>query len=80
MPFIRFLASVCCILLAASIFLDSKIMSPYFYYTKKGLVYIAIIVLSSYQPAFYFKYTKANTYFFYNIHSVSINKYTFTIP
>ena len=43
MPFIRFLASVYYILLATSISLNSEIMSPYSYYTKKGLVYITII-------------------------------------
>ena len=43
MPFIRSLVSVYCTLLAASISLDSEIMSPYSYYIKKGLVYITII-------------------------------------
>ena len=48
MPFIRFLASMHYILLAASIFLDSEIISPYFYYVKKGLIYIVIIALFGY--------------------------------
>ena len=43
MPFIRFLAFVRCILLAASISLNGEIMSPYSYYIKKGLVYITIL-------------------------------------
>ena len=77
MPFIRSLASVYCILLAASISLNSKIMSPYSYYAKKGLVYVTIIAFFSHQPSSYFKCTKANTYSLYNIYSVSTNKYTF---
>ena len=67
MPFIRSLASVHCILLAAFISLNSKIISPYFYYMKKGLVYIAIIAFFGCQPSFYFKYTKLNIYLYYNI-------------
>ena len=47
MPFIRFLASMRHVLLAISISLDSEIMSPYSYYTKKGLVCITIIALFS---------------------------------
>ena len=77
MPFIRSLASIYYILLAASISLNSEIMSPYSHYAKKGLVYITITVLFSRQPFSYFKYTKANTYSLYNIHLVSTNKYTF---
>ena len=42
MPFIRSLASMRYVLLAASISLDGEIMSFYSYYTKKGLVYITI--------------------------------------
>ena len=45
MPFIRSLASIYYILLAVSISLDSEIISPCSYYTKKGLVYIIIIAL-----------------------------------
>ena len=77
MPFIRSLASVYCILLTTSISLNSEIMSLYSYYIKKGLVYITIITLFNYQPSSYFKCTKANTCFLYNIRSVSTNKYTF---
>ena len=43
MPPIRSLASVYYALLAASISLNSEIISPYSYCIKKGLVYIAII-------------------------------------
>ena len=77
MPSIRSLASMCYVLLAVSISLDGEIMSPCSYYIKKGLVYIAIIAFFSCQPSSYFKYTKANTYFLYNMRSVSLNKYIF---
>ena len=77
MPLIRSLASVCYILLTASISLNSKIISPYSYYVKKGLVYIAIIALFSCQPSSYSKCTKANTCSLCDVHSVSTNKYIF---
>ena len=77
MPPIRSLASVRCILLAASISLNSKIMSPCSRYTKKGLVYITIIALFGRQPSSYFKCIKANTCSLYNMRSVFTNKYTF---
>ena len=77
MPFIRSLASVCYILLAASISLNGEIISPYSYYAKKGLVYITIIAFSSRQPSSCSECTKANTRSLCNIHSVSTNKYTF---
>ena len=73
----RSLASIYCILLAASISLNGKIISPYSHYAKKGLVYITIIALFSCQPFFYFKCTKANTYSLCDVYLVSINKYTF---
>ena len=77
MPPIRSLASVCCVLLAASISLNGKIISPYSRYAKKGLVCITIIAPFSRQPFSYSKYTKANTYFLYNIYLVFTNKYIF---
>ena len=77
MPPIRSLAFIYYILLATSISLNSEIMSPCSYYMKKGLVYIIIINLSSYQPSFYLKYTKANTCSLYDVRSVSLNKYIF---
>ena len=77
MPLIRSLASVCYTLLAASISLNSEIISPYSYYAKKGLVCITIITPFGCQPSFYFKCTKANTYFLCNMHLVSTNKYIF---
>ena len=59
----------------AVIFLLSKIMPIYFCYTKKKLIYIAIIALSSYQPFSYFKYTKLNIYSFYDVLLVFNAKY-----
>ena len=58
MPFVRSLASIYYILLAASISLNGEIISPYSYCTKKGLVYITIIAPFSYQPSSYFECTK----------------------
>ena len=77
MPFVRSLISIYCILLAISISLNSKIISPYSHYIKIGLVYIIIIALFSCQPSSCSKYTKANTHLLYNVRSVSTNKYTF---
>ena len=77
MSFIRSLASVRCVLLAASISLNSEIISPYSRYAKKGLVYITIIAFFSRQPSSYSKCTKANTCFLCDVRSVSTNKYTF---
>ena len=75
MPFIRSSTSKRRTLLAASISFNKKIISPYSYYAKKGLVYIIIISPSSRQPSFYFKCTKANIYLLYNVYSVPLNKY-----
>ena len=77
MPLIRFLVSVYYTLLTTSISLNSKIISPYSHYIKRGLVYIIIINLSSCQPSSYLKYTKANTCSLYNVYLVSLNKYIF---
>ena len=77
MPLIRSLASVRYVLLAASISLDSEIMSPYSHYIKKGLVYIIITALSSHQFSSYSKYTKANTRSLCDVRLVFTNKYTF---
>ena len=74
MPFIRLSASKRCTLLATSISLNGEIISPYSYYMKKGLVYIAIINPFSRQPSSYTKYTKSNTYMLYNMRLVSFNK------
>ena len=77
MPFIRSLASIYYTLLAASISLNSEIMSPYSYYAKKGLVYIIIINPFSHQHSFCLKCTKANIYSLYDIHLISLNEYIF---
>ena len=78
MPPIRLSTSERYALLTISIFLDGKIMSPYSYYIKKGLVYIAIISLISRQPSSCFKYIKANTRLSCNVRSVLFNKYRFS--
>ena len=75
MPFIRFLASEYYTYIVILILSLGVIISIYSYYTKKKLVYIIIIALSSHQPSFYFKYTKANTHSLCNVRLVSINKY-----
>ena len=77
MPLVKSLVFIYYVLLAAFILLNSKIISPYSYYMKKGLIYIIIITLFSYQPSSYFKYTKVNTCFSYNIYLVLLNKYIF---
>ena len=77
MPSVRSLVSIYYILLAISISLNSKIISPYSRCMKKGLVYIIIIVPFSRQPSSCSKYTKVNTYLLYNIRLVSTNKYIF---
>ena len=77
MPFIRSLASIYYILLATFISLNGEIISPYSYYTKKGLVCITIITSFNRQPFFCSKCIKANTYSLCNMHSVSTNKYIF---
>ena len=79
MPPIRSSATAYCVLLAASISLNSEIMSPYSCYVKKGLVYIIITALFSCQPSSYLKYIKVNTCFSYNICLVSNNKYIFIL-
>ena len=45
-------------------------------YTKKKLVYIAIVSPSSRQPSSYTEYIKANIRSSYNVRSVSNAKYT----
>ena len=52
MPFIKFLAFKYYIYIIAVIFLLSEIMPIYFYYIKKGLIYIAITVLFNCQLYF----------------------------
>ena len=76
-PFIRSSASKYCTLLAASISLNGEIISPYSYYTKKGLVYIIITNPFSRQPFSYTECTKLNTYILYDVCLISLNKYMF---
>ena len=60
------------------IFFNKGIISPYFHYIKKGLVYIIIISFFSCQLSLYLKYTKTNIYLLYNILLVCFNKYIFS--
>ena len=55
----------------------SKVMPSYSYCIKKGLVYIAIVALSSCQPLSCTKYIKVNIYLSYNIYSISTTKYIY---
>ena len=71
MPLIRSLASVCHVLLAISISLNGKIMSPCSYYAKKGLVCVTIIAPFSRQPFLYIECTKLNICLSCNIKLVS---------
>ena len=57
----------------------SKVILTYFYYVKKGLVYIIIILPSSHQPSSYTKYTKANIRSSYNVRFVTANKYMYLL-
>ena len=59
------------------IFLLGEIMPLYSHYMEKKLVYIIIIVLSSYQPSFYIKYIKSNIYLSYDIKTMSNTEYLY---
>jgi hypothetical protein len=61
MLFIKFTTFKHHMLLTILISLNGEIMSPYSYYMKKGLVYIAFISPFRYQPSFYLECTKVNT-------------------
>ena len=63
--------------LIAVILLLNKIMPTYSHYMEKGLIYIAIIILSSYQPFSYIECIKSNICSSYNIYLVSNAKYIF---
>ena len=65
--------------LVAVILSLGKIMPTYSRYEEKGLVYIAIIALSSRQPSSYVECTKSNIDFLYNIRLVSNAKYAFFV-
>ena len=78
MPPIRSSVSKRCTLLIIFISFNKEIMSLYSRYTKKGLVYVAIIDPFSRQPSSCSKCTKLNTYALYNMRLVLLNKYTFS--
>ena len=73
MPPVKSLVSKCLIyyfkLVAVILFL-SKIIPTCSQCTEKGLIYIIIIALFSYQSSFYIKCTKFNICSFYNIYLV----------
>ena len=79
MPAVRLLVFKRYALLTSSIACNSEIINPCSCYAKKGLVYITITNLFSYQSSFYFKCTKSNTYILCNMRSVSLNKYIFFV-
>ena len=70
-------ASVYYATLIALILSIGDIIPSYSHYIKKGLVYIAITALSSYQPLSYTECTKANICLSYNIYSISAIKYIY---
>jgi hypothetical protein len=76
MPPIRFTASECYTPFTISISFNREIINPYSRYMKKGLVYIALISPSRYQPFSYLECTKVNTQLLYNIYFIPFNKYT----
>ena len=75
MPFIRSSAFKRCAYVVSVILLLSEIMPLYSHCTKKKLVCVAIIALSSRQPFFYSKCTKLNICLSYNVKLVSDTKY-----
>jgi hypothetical protein len=77
MPFVKSLAFKYLVYhfkLVAVILLLSEIMLTYSYYTEKGLVYIIIIALFSWQPSSYFECTKLNMHLSCNIYFISNTK------
>jgi len=67
MPPIRSLVSNYYNRLVTIILSLSKVIPSYCRYMEKKLVYIAITALSSCQPSFYTKYTRANMRLSYNV-------------
>jgi len=61
----------------AFILLSSEVILLYSHCAKKGLVYVVIIALSSYQPSFYSECTSINMQSSYNVCLVSNTKYIF---
>jgi homoaconitase/3-isopropylmalate dehydratase large subunit len=60
--------------LVAVILSFSEIMPTYFCYIEKGLIYIIITALFSWQPSSCSKCTKLNIYSSYNVYSISNTK------
>ena len=82
MPPVRSSAFKCLVYyfkLVAIILLLNKIIPTYSCCVEKGLVYIIIIALFSYQPSFYTEYIKLNICFSYNIYSVFNTKCIFLV-
>ena len=76
MPPIRSSTSKRCTRVISTILSLSKIILAYSRYSKKKLVYIAIVSPSGRQPSSYTKYIKANMRSSYNVRSISNTKYT----
>ena len=79
MPPVKSIVSIYCILLAASISLNGKIIDSCSYCARKGLVYIIIIALFGHQSSSYTKCIKSNTCSSCDICLVFINKYIFPV-
>ena len=77
MPPSRFLISKHYTRVVILILLLNKIIPSYSYCVEKRLFYITISAPFSYQPSFYTKCTKLNTYVLCDVRLVSFNKYTF---
>jgi hypothetical protein len=78
-PLIRSLTSEHYAYIVALILLLGKIMTTYSYYTVKGLVYITITALFSWQPSSYPKCIKLNIHSSCNIQLVSTDEYIYYI-
>ena len=76
MPFIRSLAFKRFACVVSVILLLSEIMPLYSHCTKKKLVCVIIIALSSRQPSFYSKCTKLNVCLSCNVKLVSDAEYS----
>ena len=79
MPFIRSSVSEYYACLVTLILSLSVIIPLYSYYAEKGLVYIIIVALFSYQPSSCSEYIKLNIYSSCNIRLISNTKYIFLI-
>ena len=77
MPAVKLTVSECYVLFTSSIALNSEIISPCSYCTKKGLVCVTITEPFGRQPSSYSECTKSNTRVLCNMRSVSLNKCMF---